>query len=97
MMRALKEYRVGGVPTGVSFLRRLVSHPDFQAGRLHNRFLEESGLLTPPTDEEPAIALVGAALQALANNQTSQNQARGTSGRSLWKQAVQPSRYLRRW
>jgi len=97
MLRALKEYRVGGVPTGISFLRRLVSHPEFQAGRLHNRFLEESGLLTPLRDERPHVALLGAALQTLAESRAPQNRPTGPTGQSLWKQAARPGRYLRKW
>jgi acetyl-CoA carboxylase biotin carboxylase subunit len=97
MLRALKEYRVGGVPTGVSFLRRLVSHPEFQAGHLHNRFLEENGLLTPAPDQTPEIPLLGAALQTLTDNQMTQIPGPGRPTHSSWKQAARPDRYLRKW
>jgi acetyl/propionyl-CoA carboxylase alpha subunit len=39
--RALGELRVEGVPTNSGFLRALLRHADFAAGRLHTRFIEE--------------------------------------------------------
>jgi len=40
MARALAEYRVLGVRTTIPALARIVSHPDFRAGRLSTAFLE---------------------------------------------------------
>ena len=39
--RALAEFRIEGVETNVGFLRRLLSHPDVRANRIHTRFIEE--------------------------------------------------------
>ena len=39
--RALSEFRVEGVATNLSFLESLLAHPDFAAGRIHTRFIEE--------------------------------------------------------
>ena len=39
--RALREFRIEGVPTNVELLERLLEHPDFAAGRVHTRFVEE--------------------------------------------------------
>jgi acetyl/propionyl-CoA carboxylase alpha subunit len=39
--RALREFRIEGVPTNLRLLERLVEHPDFAAGRVHTRFVEE--------------------------------------------------------
>jgi acetyl/propionyl-CoA carboxylase alpha subunit/acetyl-CoA carboxylase carboxyltransferase component len=39
--RALGELRVEGVRTNISFLQRLLAHPDFVANRIHTRFIEE--------------------------------------------------------
>jgi pyruvate carboxylase len=33
--RALAEFRIEGVETNVGFLRRLLSHPDVRANRIH--------------------------------------------------------------
>ncbi len=40
MSRALAEYRIAGVRTTVSALARIVTHPDFRAGRLSTAFLD---------------------------------------------------------
>ncbi|MCC6404385.1 MAG: acetyl-CoA carboxylase biotin carboxylase subunit [Fimbriimonadaceae bacterium] len=36
---ALEEFRIEGIATNVPFLRRLVAHPDFQAGAVHTGFV----------------------------------------------------------
>ena len=65
MLRALREYRVGGIPTSVSFLRRLISNPDFQAGKLHTGFLEEHHLFDEEVTENAYVPLAGAAVEHL--------------------------------
>ncbi len=42
MDRALREFRVRGVKTNIPFLENVVNHPDFQAGRVSTRWLEET-------------------------------------------------------
>src|SRR5437870_2480292 len=44
MDRSLREFRVRGVKTNIPFLENVVNHPDFQAGKVSTRWLEE----TPP-------------------------------------------------
>jgi acetyl/propionyl-CoA carboxylase alpha subunit/acetyl-CoA carboxylase carboxyltransferase component len=39
--RALCEFRVEGVATNIPLLQNLLRHPDFLAGRIHTRFVEE--------------------------------------------------------
>ena len=39
--RALDEYVLEGFPTTIPFHKRVMNDPEFQAGRLHTRFLEE--------------------------------------------------------
>jgi acetyl/propionyl-CoA carboxylase alpha subunit/acetyl-CoA carboxylase carboxyltransferase component len=39
--RALAEFRVGGVPTNIAFLRAILRTPAFAAAELHTRFIEE--------------------------------------------------------
>ena len=49
MGQALDSFIVEGVTTTVSFLARVIRHPDFVAGNVDTRFLErESHLLKPP-------------------------------------------------
>ncbi len=39
--RALCEFNVGGVRTNITVLQNLMRHPDFVAGRMHTRFVED--------------------------------------------------------
>ncbi len=50
--RALGEFRLAGVATNIPFLRNLIDHPDFRAGRLYTRFVDDhlSDLAAPRTD-----------------------------------------------
>ena len=54
--RALSECRIGGVRTNVDFLRNIVSDPDFLAGRLTTRFVEDhlSSLTMPRPQGDPS-------------------------------------------
>jgi acetyl/propionyl-CoA carboxylase alpha subunit/acetyl-CoA carboxylase carboxyltransferase component len=38
--RALAEFRIAGVATNIPFLRAVLTHPDFAAGRVDTRFIE---------------------------------------------------------
>ena len=40
-LRALSEFRLDGVVTNIPFLRQILSHPDFMAGKVHTRWVEE--------------------------------------------------------
>jgi pyruvate carboxylase len=42
MDRALREFRVRGVKTNIPFLENVVNHPDFQAGNVNTRWLEDT-------------------------------------------------------
>ena len=45
MDRCLREFRVRGVKTNIPFLENVVNHPDFQAGSVSTRWLEETPAL----------------------------------------------------
>jgi pyruvate carboxylase len=45
MDRSLREFRVRGVKTNIPFLENVVNHPDFQAGKVSTRWLEETPAL----------------------------------------------------
>ena len=48
MSQALDSFIVEGVPTTIPFLKRVIHHPEFEAGRVDTKFLErEPGLLNP--------------------------------------------------
>ncbi|RPJ58464.1 MAG: acetyl-CoA carboxylase biotin carboxylase subunit [Acidobacteria bacterium] len=96
MLRALGEYRVGGIPTTVSFLRRLISHPDFRNGQLHTGFLEEHHLFDEEVTENAFIPLAGAALEHLLNGKKSR-EIRPRRNDNRWKLASRPDVYWRKW
>ena len=53
MDRALREFRIRGVKTNIQFLENVVNHPEFQAGLITTRFLDENPALvkfTPRKD-----------------------------------------------
>ena len=39
--QALGEFKIEGVATNIPFLRRVLEHPEFRAGRWHTRFIED--------------------------------------------------------
>jgi acetyl/propionyl-CoA carboxylase alpha subunit len=64
MARALDEMRIDGVPTSISFHRKVMGHPAFGAGDLHTGFLEEHPELLQSTQDPwlDEIAIVAAAV-----------------------------------
>ena len=54
LVRALNEYFVGGIKTNISLFRRILSDPDFGAGRLDTGYLDR--LLAKPGDTAPVDA-----------------------------------------
>jgi len=66
LLRALREYFVGGIKTNISLFRRILLDSDFRAGKLDTGFLDR--LLAQPYHEtdgqHPLMAAVGAALFA---------------------------------
>jgi acetyl-CoA carboxylase biotin carboxylase subunit len=72
---ALRAFPVLGLRTNVSFLIRLLEHPDIRAGRMHTRFIEEHAselLMTadPPLEALAAAALAGSAQAASPGGST---------------------------
>ena len=66
--RALAEFRIEGVETNIAFLDAILRHPDFAAGRVHTRFVDEHmselagavasrRFVTPPGFEASAVAV----------------------------------------
>jgi acetyl-CoA carboxylase biotin carboxylase subunit len=90
MRRALAEFEVVGVPTTVPFHRQLLEHPDFLAGAIYTRFLDERFRLARPDgapDEE--LALVAAALLSHEKRRNGAGGApRGAAAESRWRLAA---------
>jgi acetyl-CoA carboxylase biotin carboxylase subunit len=95
MRRALDEYLVEGLPTTLSFLRRVIDHPEFLAGRLHTGFIESmnggppAGGEGPDTAEDLAAIAVALAATSPRASHAAKNAPGGIDrpGRSAWKQA----------
>ncbi len=91
MARALNELRVVGVETSAPFHSRVMQEPDFRAGRLDIRYLEqhEETLLAPPGDEQVirAAAVAAALLEKKSSKKIElQPAAAGAgSGTSRWR------------
>ncbi len=53
--RALSEFRLEGVGSNIPFLRAILAHPDFAAGVVHTRWLDEQvmALAAASTDQKP--------------------------------------------
>ena len=65
MCRALEQTVILGPITNVDFLRRVVGHPEFRAGRIHTGFLtlnKESLAPVPPTPDQEKLLVIAAAL-----------------------------------
>ena len=57
--RALKEFRIAGVPTNIPFLRALLRHPDFAAALVHTQFVEQHAkALCAAAEADPAATAV---------------------------------------
>jgi acetyl-CoA carboxylase biotin carboxylase subunit len=96
MLRALGEYRVGGIPTSISFLRRLISHPDFRSGKLHTGFLAEHHLFDEEAEVNPHVPLAGAAIEQLLAGRKPVHSPAGRS-ENRWKHVSRPDFYWRKW
>jgi acetyl/propionyl-CoA carboxylase alpha subunit len=66
LLRALGEYVLEGPHHNLMFHRWLVSHPEFAAGRLSTRFIEEhfKPEMLAPTRDDVEVAILAAALHA---------------------------------
>ncbi|MCD6192674.1 MAG: acetyl-CoA carboxylase biotin carboxylase subunit [Candidatus Aminicenantes bacterium] len=64
MKRVFDEYQICGIKTTIPFFRRILSHPEFVAGRYNTHFIQqhEASLFTPPTSEPEEIALIAAGI-----------------------------------
>ncbi|XP_062521287.1 methylcrotonoyl-CoA carboxylase subunit alpha, mitochondrial-like isoform X2 [Corticium candelabrum] len=73
LIDALNKYHVVGIPTNLSFLSRLASHPSFFAGNVNTDFIKEHHQsLFPPPSSLPSKILAQAALVFLLHSQEAQ-------------------------
>lgn len=98
MRRALGEYAISGIRTNLSFLARVLRHPDFVAGNYDIGFIAKNlGELSqePPLDDDTRWRLAAAAATAarvLDDSRSSQNSNAKSPGEpSAWLRAQRSS------
>jgi pyruvate carboxylase len=68
MERCLQEFRVRGVKTNIPFLLNLITHPEFIAGNVTTRFLDETpALFNLPTRRDRASKLLAYIAEVIVN------------------------------
>ena len=85
-LRALSEYHVGGIRTNIPLLQAVLRMPDFAAGRYDTGLLAgglPEGAVATPCDEERAIVLAAAALEA--DRRAATHTAAPSGGGSAWR------------
>ena len=87
MIRALREYDVGGIRTNIGFFRQILEDPEFRLGNLHTGFIEEfftrNRAPQPPPDFAAVAALV-AALHTLSRQGAPEAKAPAAS--NAWRE-----------
>jgi len=91
LVRALREYFVGGIKTNLALFRRILSDPDFQAGRLDTGYLDR--LLQSPhsaaSQEDSKVAAIAAGVFAVLDSASPGRVAeRGPEPVSHWKRTA---------
>ncbi len=97
MRRALSEYAIGGIRTNLTFLARVLSHPDFVAGHYDIGFVAQhlaTLLDEPKIDADGRWLLAAAAAAAARLVDDSKSRARAPDARS-GPSATEPSAWLR--
>jgi len=87
LARALDEYFVGGIKTNLPLLRRILSQPDFQAGKVDTGYLDR--LLKAETAEvkhDENVAAIAAGLFAILERPSTG--ANDGQGASTWKKVA---------
>jgi 3-methylcrotonyl-CoA carboxylase alpha subunit len=68
---ALSRFAVLGVTTNISFLRALIAHPEFRAGKLHTQFLQEHSIAAQNRGaSREAIVAAALAIQQVPRSDT---------------------------
>lgn len=91
MAAALDGYTIIGIPTTVEFLREVIAHPEFAAGRTHTHFIEQHFAGWKPRPPDPALLEVALIAGALALPEM-----RPLSG-AAQRRALTPWQTLGRW
>jgi acetyl-CoA carboxylase biotin carboxylase subunit len=89
MLRALEEYYLLGIHTNISYLRKIISHPQFASGDYDTHFIAnyQDQLGDPGTGPNESIALIAAAILSFmrSEQQTSGWLQERQENTSAWK------------
>jgi acetyl-CoA carboxylase biotin carboxylase subunit len=86
MIRALREYDVGGIRTNIGFFRQILEDAEFRAGNLHTGFIEEffeRHQRPKPSADLGAVAALAAAIHSQSRGATAAAQPDAPS--SAWR------------
>ena len=88
--RALAEYSVTGIKTNAALFRRILRDPEFIAGEIYTRWLDQRLPLLLSVEKEPAgdaedAAIIAALLHHLTSERVGQSNAVAEEARSAWK------------
>jgi acetyl-CoA carboxylase biotin carboxylase subunit len=89
MIRALREYDVGGIHTNLAFFRQILEDPEFRAAHLHTGFIDEFFQRRQPPEPPPdlvAVAALAAALHTAARQPATTTTA-ATQTASPWQKS----------
>ena len=94
MVRALREYDVGGIRTNIGFFRQILEDADLRAGRLHTGFIDEFFERTHPPQAPADLTAVAALVAALhtASGAAPPAADAGNSRLSAWLQSGREDR-----
>lgn len=85
-LRALREFPVVGVTTNLSFLARVLDHPEFRRGATHTHFLQEHQLNDDRRQSLAALAtLLAAGAEATGTGRSSGSTTSGPEHISPWE------------
>jgi acetyl-CoA carboxylase biotin carboxylase subunit len=86
MQAALQEMVLLGLTTNLAFLRAVLAHPEFQAGRATTQFLERNfSAWVPPEHSLPPAALIAAALIELQPQDSRSSAEAGPDPHNPWQ------------
>ncbi len=84
--QALDEVRFVGITSNRDYLRRLLCHPKFQAGRTHTHFIPDHAEELKPRQVSAAAKALAIAGHILTNKASSSVASQGSSGVTPWTQ-----------
>jgi acetyl-CoA carboxylase, biotin carboxylase subunit len=88
MIRALREYDVGGIRSNIGFFRQILEDSELRAGRLHTRFIDEFLERKPRPESPPELTAIAALAAAIHTASRSALPAGGAPTRaSAWLQS----------